>query len=398
MRITDQEANRLQVLKAIRRAEPVARTELARLTSLPSQAISDVVTQLLRRDLLVEARAPASGRGRPRVLLQLNGDAARVVAACLHPDGRLVVEIADLSGNRLFGRAFKLHYGGPLNEIIARLGDCIDETIAASPWAEAGLHSVGLALPAIVDSLDGVLHWLPGYLAEPLPLANVLGDRLGLPVFVDSVANVLARAEHWFGRDRRVDDFTLVFVGLGIGLGQYQNGAVRIGDHGIGSAFAHVKVATDNGADCICGGRGCLLTVSSMSGVAARLAERTGHGAPNLERMQDFFENCVHEARAHDGVARDVFIRAGASLGTAVANYINLSDPSRVILLFLNPDFMEMVAAPFTAALDDNTLPLFRSRTAIELRPSEDTAFAMGTAALVLEQLYRSDHRSPRPS
>ena len=108
MRIGDREANRLSVLKAVRRAEPVARTELSQVTGLSSQTISDLVAELLRRDLLIETKAPSVGRGRPRVQLQINPQAAHVIGAFLLPRGELLVEIADLRGDRLFARNFDL--------------------------------------------------------------------------------------------------------------------------------------------------------------------------------------------------------------------------------------------------------------------------------------------------
>jgi hypothetical protein len=54
MRLNDQEANQLRVLKAIRRAEPVARTELVQLTGVAGWAISEVVADLINRNMLVE--------------------------------------------------------------------------------------------------------------------------------------------------------------------------------------------------------------------------------------------------------------------------------------------------------------------------------------------------------
>jgi predicted NBD/HSP70 family sugar kinase len=396
MRINDQEANRLRVLKAIRRAEPVARTELAELTGLPIQTLSDVVADLLGRDLLVEDKAPVNGRGRPRVLIRLNAGAARVAGACLFPDGTFEVEIADLRGSRLFGRSFKLHYTGPVDGLTARIAAHVEETMAASPFAMTEIHSLGLAVPAIVDSVSGVLHWLPGYPPEPSPLAERLGEQLGLPVFIDSVADVLTRAEHWFGEDRQVDDFSLIFVGLGIGLGQYQDGTLRTGSHGICPAFAHVKVAPGQGPACMCGAQGCLVTFASMSGVIGRISERRGVSPPRLEQMQEVFDAFARDAQAGDAEARDVFEFAGIALGTATANYINLMDPARLIVVLLDATFSALIAQPFEAALGANTLSVLRGRVPIEFRASDVVAFSKGTAALVLEKLYRNGGVSGR--
>jgi predicted transcriptional regulator len=94
MRISDQEANRSLMLKAIRREEPVARTELTRLTGLASATVTEIVGDLVRRKIVLEAKGTVVGRGRPRMQLLLNPDAAYVLSGYLHPDGWLRVECA----------------------------------------------------------------------------------------------------------------------------------------------------------------------------------------------------------------------------------------------------------------------------------------------------------------
>src|ERR1700756_3081308 len=130
MRITDQEANRLLVLKTIRREEPVARTDLVKLTGLSNGTITEVIADLVRRKFVLEAKAPAVGRGRPRVQLMLNPNAAYVMAAFWLPDGSLSAEISNMRGDRLFGRTEAL---GPLPALAAmaeRIAAILNQTIA----------------------------------------------------------------------------------------------------------------------------------------------------------------------------------------------------------------------------------------------------------------------------
>lgn len=389
MRISDQEASRLRVLRAIRRAEPASRTELAALTGLPSQAISDVVADLLRRNLLHEEKAAALGRGRPRIRLRINGDAARVIGAFLFPNRRLGVDIANLRGERLFARSFELPASGSVSALAALIAERVDSTVAESPFPRGTIDSLGLGVPAVVDSPGGVLHWMPGYPPGPAPLAAMLSDRLQLPVFLDSAADVLTRAEHWYGEDRQVDDFALIFVGLGIGLGQYVDGCLRTGDHGTSPAFAHLKMTAGSGPACLCGARGCLTTYASVSGVVGRICERRGRAAPALEQLEATLHAFAREARAGEADAGEAFEFAGTALGVAAANYINLWDPARLVVLVQDHTFAEMISAPFRAALGANTLPALRGRAPVQFRASEEVAFSKGAAAVVLERLYR---------
>lgn len=389
MRISDQQADRLRVLKAIRRAEPVARADLVELTGLRSQVISEITAELVKLDLLIEERSVPVGRGRPRILLRLNAQAAHVVGACLFPDRKLAVAISDLRGVRLSGEMFELAPDSSVEELAEQIAARVEATLAASPVRRTQIHSLGLALPAVVEPARGVLHWLPGHPLEPAPIADMLARRLHLRVFVDNVANILARAEHWFGADRLVDDFTLIHVDLGIGLGQYVDGVLRTGETGMSSGFAHVKLAIDAGPPCVCGGRGCLLTYAGMSGIVGRFSELRGQAAPSLAGLQAAFDSISQAARLGDPQAQDVFETAGAALGTATASYINTWDPRRIVVVVRNAVFAQMIAEPFERALGAATLTALHGRASVQWRTREDTAFEAGAAALVLEHLYQ---------
>lgn len=391
MRIRDQEANRLRVLKAVRRTEPVARTELSRATGMSSQAMSDLVAELLRRDLLIETKAPVAGRGRPRVELRINPQAAHVVGAFLLPRGELLVEIANLRGDRLFGRSFDVGRPQTLHALAVKLADALAEAIATGPVPKSALHSVGLGLPAVLDTVEGIVHWLPGYPEGPTRFAEMVGRRLGLPVHIDSSGDLLTRAEHWFGTERQVDDFSLIFIGPGIGLGQYVDGMLRAGGTGLTSSFAHMKVTAGDGPACVCGARGCLMTFASMSGLVGRIAERLGRAPPPFERLSETFTSFAEQARAGRSEALEGFEVAGRSLGLATANYINVWDPSRIEVAVADPTLAELISPSFRQALRANTLPVLRGRAPVSIAPVDEINFAKGAAALVLEQLYRAE-------
>ena len=395
MRLTDQQANRLRVLKSIRRGEPISRTEVAARTGLTNQAISDIVADLIDRSLLLEDKAPAQGRGRPRTLLRINPDAARVIGAFLFPDHALGVEVADLRGDTLFATRHQLPITQTADELASPIAAAMGRTLVDAAIPKTMIHSVGLGVPGLVDSLAGVLHWTPRYPWGPVPLAQLISDQLDLPVFLDSAADVVTRAEHWHGAERQVDDFALIFLGFGLGLGRYVDGVLRTGDHGMSPALAHLKVTPGQGPACICGAQGCLTTYASVSGIVAQIAAVRGQAWPPLERMREALHVYAAEARAGAVDARRVFDFAALALGVTAANYINVNDPARLLLLVQDSVFMAIIAEPFRAALEANTHPALRGRTPVDIRASEEVAFAKGTAALVLEQLYRGGSASP---
>lgn len=105
--------------------------------------------------------------------------------------------------------------------------------------------------------------------------------------------------------------------------------------------------------------------------------------------MQDALQAFAQDARAGDRVAQEVFDFAGASLGVAAANHINVFDPARLLLLVQDATFSQMIEGPFRAALAESTHTALRGRVPVHIRASEEMAFAKGAAALVLERMYR---------
>jgi predicted NBD/HSP70 family sugar kinase len=390
MRINDQEANRLHVLKAIRRAEPVARTELVKLTGLSSATISDITGELLERGFLLEAKAQGSGRGRPRMQLLLNPGAAYVAGAFLHPDASLTVEISNARGDRIFARTTPVTRAPTVDALAGVIVAAVEETVAASPLRSSQISSVGVALPGVVDSIGGVLHWLQSYPIEPVPIAAMLEDRLQLPVIVDSSTNVIARAEHWFGEDRQLDDFSLFTVGLGMGFSQYLDGMLRAGAHGINSEIGHVKLNPGEGPTCLCGARGCLMTAATMFGAVLRICEARGQPRPRLRHINDLFPVFAREAQEGERTARAVIDQVGRTLGIAVANHINMTDPARVLVLAQDAVFGDLIVAPFYAALQENTFGPLRGRIPVQFKIAPEARYSHGAAAMVLERLYRA--------
>lgn len=389
MRITDQEANRLSVLKAIRRAEPVARTELVGLTGLTSGTITEIVGDLVRRKALLETKSPAVGRGRPRVQLYLNPEAGFVVGAFLLPTSELSVEISNARGDPLYSRSTAISRAPTIQAWAEQIGDIIDATIESSPCRRERIRRVGVALPAVVDSIGGVLHWLQTYPLESVAVGAIIESRVGLPVTVDHSVNVIARAEHWFGEDRQVDDFSMVAVGHGLGLAEYVDGALKTGAHGINSEFSHAKVARNDEITCLCGGRGCLTTYASAYGVVLRTAAARGSPRPRLRDAFSLFQSFTTDARAGEATATAAFNLAGEMLGVGVANLINTSDPARVLVLVHDPDFAELIEPSFQTSVQENTFAPLRARAPVDFRIAEEARYSHGAAALVLEQLYR---------
>ena len=134
-----------------------------------------------------------------------------------------------------------------------------------------GVAAVGLGIPATIDHDRGVAVSAVNLPIEDLPIRDLVGERTGLPVFVDNDANVAALAEHLYGAARGADNAVMLTIGTGIGGGLILGGEVYRGSTGAGAELGHIVIEID-GPPCQgnCPGHGCVETLASGHGARPR--------------------------------------------------------------------------------------------------------------------------------
>ena len=133
------------------------------------------------------------------------------------------------------------------------------------------LGSIGIGIPGIVDNEGGTVLWSPLLIDRDVRLRDDFGRAAGVPVEVDNDANLGAIAERWWGAGVGVDDFIYLKVATGIGAGHVVDGQVYRGASGLAGEIGHVVIDPD-GAPCVCGRRGCLVTFVGRQALEARAA------------------------------------------------------------------------------------------------------------------------------
>ena len=390
MRISDHALNRLNLLKAIRRWGPVARTDLPKHIGLSSGSITQLTAELLGRGLIVERKETGKRPGRPRQYLEINAGGAVVLGVSLAGIGILDVAYVDLMGNRLHAEQFRLGRQPTLAAMAAAIAECLATSIASSPFAQSQISRVGIAIPGLVDSLKGNVHFMTTFpLGQPVAFAGPISDRLGLPVTIENDMTCMARAEHWFGRARDLDTFMLIHVGFAIGSAQYWRGLPKSGANGFNTELGHVKSATgDNARACFCGGRGCLTAYASMYGIMLASGELNDAPFPPTTSLGERFERYIDQADAGNVAAQQALHQAGACLGLTLANFINATDPGNILITFASARFLAAIRIAIGQALQAHTLAGVLPTTTIDLIVVDDDWRWRGTAALALEQTY----------
>ncbi|MFD4596907.1 ROK family protein [Streptomyces sp. NPDC058464] len=312
--------NLARVMHAVSAEGSLSRAAVASRIGLTRAAVSTLVDELIRWELLEELGPERPSRvGRPGSALAVSGHGPAGIGAEVGVD-HLAVCAVDLRGE-VRARAVRhgANRGRDPRPVLAELTGLVRRVVADAE--REGLWPAGLAVavPGLV-ARDGhtVVHapnldWHGTDLGALLPA--------GLPLTVDNEANFGALAELWLG-EATPRDFLHVSAEIGIGAAVVVDGQLLRGRRGFAGELGHVPVHPD-GPRCACGGRGCL---EQYAGEEAVLR------AAGLESRQDAVGLLAQQAGAdHEGVRR-ALQDAGTALGIALTGAVNLLDPESVVL------------------------------------------------------------------
>src|SRR5579875_523946 len=156
--------NRFHVLDAIRRGGSISRTEISACTDLSSTTVSAITASLLD-DGLITTRSigdiRSAQRGRPRVMLELNPDAARVVGVKIGPC-RIVAVVTNFQGDIVASLAMPVRVNRQPADVIADLvEDGVRRCIADAGLTMAAINSTCVALPGVVEHGSGIVRHSP---------------------------------------------------------------------------------------------------------------------------------------------------------------------------------------------------------------------------------------------
>lgn len=231
---------------------------------------------------------------------------------------------------------------------------------------------------------DGVnLPW-----PTPVPFAQMLSDKFGIPVAITNDANAAAIGEMTYGVARGIKDFIMITLGTGVGSGIVINGQLVYGHDGFAGELGHVIIKRNNGRLCGCGRSGCLETYCSATGVARTAREF-------LELSED--ESLLREIPVDEITSKDVYDAAmkgdklasrifeytGNILGEALADFAAFSSPEAFVLFGGLAKSGELLLRPLRESMERNMLSIYKGKVRVLLSElKEADAAVLGASAL----------------
>ncbi len=277
---------------------------------------------------------------------------------------------------------------GPMSlpEILDTIETLLARVCTKAGVARADLSAVGIGLPGFVDCAEGVVFWSSILAERAVPIAAAATSRLGLPVYIDNDANLVALAELWFGAGRSLSDFAVVTIEHGVGMGFVMNHRIYRGAQRLGMELGHTKVQLD-GALCRCGQRGCLEADVADYALAREATTALNWGHKESQPINVLLESLYDHAKAGNATAKSIFRRAGRYLAVGLSNVVNLFDPSLIILSGERMRYDYLYAAETLSEMENLAINTGRPPPPIEIHAWGDLLWAHGAAALALSEV-----------
>ncbi|MCI7045038.1 MAG: ROK family protein, partial [Prevotella sp.] len=222
-----------------------------------------------------------------------------------------------------------------------------------------------------------------------VPLADMLSQRLGIPVAMTNDANAAAIGEMAYGVARGMKNFIVITLGTGVGSGIVVNGELVYGSDGFAGELGHVTmVRGEDGRQCGCGRKGCLEAYCSATGVARTAREILAKTSePSLLRdlkPEEITSLDVSIAAGKgDKIANEIFEFTGKMLGEACADFTAFSSPEAFIFFGGLVKAGDLIMEPIKKAYDAHVLNIFKGKAQFLVSGLEGASAAvLGASAI----------------
>jgi glucokinase len=267
------------------------------------------------------------------------------------------------------------------------------------------LAGVGIGVPSIVEFATGRVVSSVNIPLADVPLREVLGQRLGVPVFVDNDATVAALAEAHDAQLRLVaQNLVMLTIGTGVGGGIVLGGRIFRGATGGAGELGHtiIGAALDDAVPA----PGRFPQTGSLEALAAghaldRLTARAAEEHPDsaLGRLaggEDPVRGAAAVKAARDGdPAAQAIVRLWAQrLGIGIANAINTFDPDEVVIGGGAAAARELLLEPAREVALGYVHPGLRGQATIRLAWHGVRAGVLGAALLASHELEAANGRT----
>lgn len=309
--------NRGLVLKMVATGACNTRADLARSTGLSKMAISNIVSELMHQNLLVEMEAArVEELGRTPNRLALSPDAPKVVGLLIDRSRcEAVLCGLDLNVLRRETATMENISGEELVHLVYQLLDMI-------LFNRSDVVAIGVASIGPVSARAGkILKPFFFYGIHDVEIVRIVEERYHLPVFFDHDNQSAILAESLYGNGRTYNDVLFVGVSEGVGCGILSDGQLFCNRNGLPPELGHISVDF-KGQRCQCGRRGCVETYLRTPELLKKLRYHT-------QKYYTYEQFCALEGNES---VESILLGAVRRLAEAIVSVVNILNSELILM------------------------------------------------------------------
>lgn len=278
-------------------------------------------------------------------------------------------------------------YIGDLTDAVRMLTEQVKE--------KGSVRGIGIGAPN-ANYYSGTIEYAPnlkwsyiGGKPSIVPFAQLISDKVGIPVTITNDANAAAMGEMAYGVARNLRNFIMITLGTGVGSGIVVDGRLVYGHDGFAGELGHTCAVRD-GRLCNCGLRGCLETYASAIGVARTAREMLANDKRDslLRRLgaEKISSKDVYDAaKQGDELSLEIFRYTGTLLGNAFADFVKFSSPEAFVIFGGLSKSREFFHDALMKAMNDNLMTVWKNRIRVLYSSlKESDAAILGASAMAL--------------
>jgi predicted NBD/HSP70 family sugar kinase len=217
---------------------PLTRTQISEQTRVSKVTVAQMLGRLEERGLVAVVGQQEGGRGPNAALYSVVPSSAYVAGLYVELDG-VSAGVADVTGRVV--AEVSVNPNGAANPVELVRG-AVDRACRTAGVQMSRLSAFVIGSPGVVDPQTGdpslaidLPEWHEGVLGS-------LRGALNRPVIIENDVNLAAMAERACGAAQGLDDFVLVWIGVGLGMSAFLGGKVHRGAAGAAGEIGYLPV------------------------------------------------------------------------------------------------------------------------------------------------------------
>lgn len=284
-----------------------------------------------------------------------------------------------------------LHHGQPIDTRQCGSPEAIIDAllgvVAELRAKDGGVHALGIGLPGIVDSVNGIVHELtnvPGW--HEVRLRDLLQERTGLGVFIENDANAMAYGEWKHGAAKSGRNIVCITLGTGVGGALILDGRLYRGSQLGAGEIGHLSIDY-RGVPGPYGNFGALERYVGNQQITDRAVERY-RAAGNEKLETECTPADLHKAAQWgDEIALKLWDDIGTEIGAAMASVVWVLNPDTIVIGGGVAKAGELVLGPIRREIAARTSDVFHDQLQVVPAALGNEAGIIGNAALALGEL-----------